>query len=310
MNRIDASEQGLFQLSWSPDSEWLAYVRNEDEVCINNISTGEIRVLGDGSWPSMTADNSVVMERDQEIVLNSGSGQRVLVSRGDLVRNTPKRQPLLSPDGKTILFVVNNVFDKDSQNKNAYPYRHFVGIADVSKGKPIITDQQWYGGTATWFDDGDKFTHFEFDSTGGARVHVVDKRGQELGTMFGLYPSISPDGTRIACKPKSGGNVVIYSGKGGWDKDSVETSVIRIPDSSGRLSGSPPQWLDNRLLLTEDSGKLWRVDTRKEEATHMKKMPIPVARGSSTMILSPSRELLAAEVASEAGYELVVAPVA
>ena len=127
--------------------------------------------------------------------------------------------------------------------------------------------------------------------------------------MFGLHPAISPDGVRIACKPKNGGNIVIYSGKDGWDKDSVVTNVIRIPDSTGRLTGSPPQWLDNRLVLTEDSGKLWRVDTRKESSEEMKKVPVPTGRGSSTMSLSPSRELLAAEITTERGYELVVSSV-
>jgi hypothetical protein len=124
--------------------------------------------------------------------------------------------------------------------------------------------------------------------------------------MFGLYPSVSPDGVRIACKPRNGGNVVVYANRKGWSEDGVDLSVFRIPESGGRLSGSPPQWLDNRHVLADDGSRIWRIDTRKEAPVEVKRLPTPAVRGTRTMTVSPSRELVAIEVPVGSGYELQV----
>jgi hypothetical protein len=208
-----------------------------------------------------------------------------------------------------VLFVVCNVFDKESETKNAYAFRHFVAITRTAGGKPVLTREQWYGGSSCWFPDGERFAHYEFDSTGGARIHVVGAGGDPEGTVFGLFPSVSPDGQRIACKPRGGGTVVVYTNRSGsWAKDAVEASVLKIPESDGRISASPPQWLDNRMVLVDEGGKLWRIDTRKDNAEEMKKIPVPTLRGRHAMVVSPSREMLALEVATEGGFDLCVAP--
>lgn len=308
MKRIDASENGIFELAWSPDGQWLSYIRGEDEVCMAKVDTGEIRVIGPGASPGLTADLSVVVERHDEIVIVTGGGEKTLVDTAALVKGSPKRAPLVSPDGGKLLFVACNIFDKESQTKNAYAYRHFVGTAGTDGSKPLLTREQWYGGSSCWFPDSSRFAHYEFDSTGGARVHVVSAKGEPEGTVFGLFPSVSPDGQRIACKPRGGGTVVMYTNRGdSWAKDAVDATVIKLPESQGRISASPPQWLDNRLLLVDEGGKLWRVDTRKDSTEEMKKLPIPTLRGRRSMVISPGREQLALEVATEGGFELCVA---
>jgi hypothetical protein len=310
MKRIDASREGIVALSWSQDSRWVAYVRGEELVCLTDATTGEIREIGTGASPSITPSSSIVMEHRGAIVEVTAAGSHVVVSTSDLVRDTPKRAPVLAPNGTSFLFVVTNMFDKNSQSKNAYPYRNFLGLGFLRGGRPAITEEQWYGGTATWFPDGRRFAHYEFDSTGGARIHVVDTSGAHEGTAFGLYPSPSPDGKRLACRPRNGGSVVVYTSRDDkWDKDSVETAVFRVPSSDGRLSANPPEWLDNRYVLVDEGGAIWRIDTRKDDPEEMKKLPPPTVRGARTMALSPSREVVAIETPIEDGFELRVGPV-
>jgi Tol biopolymer transport system component len=310
MKRIDASREGIVGLSWSSDNRWIAYVRGGDLVCLTDATTGEIREVGKGASPSITPVSSVLMERDGQIVEVTAGGERALVGPADLVKDTPKRAPLLGPDGTSFLFVVNNMFDKSSQAKNAYPYRNFLALGDLRRGAVALTAEPWYGGTAAWFPDGKRFAHYEFDSTGGARIHVVDADGAHQGSAFGLYPSPSPDGKRLACRPRGGGTVVVYTARGdSWDKDAVETIVLKIPSGDGRPSANPPEWLDNRYLLVDEGGAVWRLDTRKDDPEEMKKLPAPTVRGARTMALSPSREVVAIETPVDDAFELRVCQV-
>jgi Tol biopolymer transport system component len=310
MKRIDASREGIVGLSWSQDGRWVTYVRGGDLVCLTDVTTGEIREIGRGASPNVTAASSILMERDDQIVEVTAGGVRTVVGSADVVKGTPKRAPALAPNGDAFVFVINDVHDKASQAKNAYAYRHFVGIAALRGGRPAMTAEQWYGGTATWFADGRRFAHYEFDSTGGARVHVVSAAGEREGTAFGLYPSPSPDGKRVACRPRTGGSIVVYTTRDDrWGEESVEAAVLRVPAGDGRLSANPPEWLDNRYVLVDEGGAVWRIDTRKDDPEELKKLPPPTVRGARTMALSPLRDLLAIETPTDDGFELRVAPV-
>ncbi len=306
MKRIDASKEGIFDISWSSDDKWLCYVSGET-IRLANVESGDIRDIGPGSSPSVTDDLKVVFEREDEIFVMNGSATKLLVTKKQLVKDSPKRSPLISPDGKRVLFVVCNVFDKISQDQNAYQYRHFVGFASVDKGKQQLTESQWYGGSATWFPNNQQVAHFEFDSTAGPRVHVISDKGESLGTLAGTYPGVSPDSSRLAVRPRSGNSLVVYSTKGGWSDDEVEMSVVKIPvETEVRASATPPIWLDNRLVLAVSDGTIWRVDTRGDKTEEMKKLPVPTERRKYSMIAAPSRDKLAMEVAVENGYELQV----
>ena len=85
MKRIDASPTGIFDITWSADGKWLAYVSGDDEVRIANVETGEIRIIGPGRSPYISDDQKVVLERDGEIVLVSGSGSKTLLTKKDVV---------------------------------------------------------------------------------------------------------------------------------------------------------------------------------------------------------------------------------
>lgn len=306
MKRIDASQTGIFDIAWSPDGKWLTYVSG-DEVRLANVETQEIRIIGSGRSPSLTPQLSVLLERDDEILLVEGSGTRTALAGRDLVRDTPKREPALSPDGRLFVAVVCNVFDKTSQSLNAYPHRHFLAVIPMRDGKPILTREQWYGGKAAWFPRGDRFTHFEFDSTAGPQVHVVSAGGERQHTVAGLYPAISPDEAHIAARPRGGGSVVVYGLKG--PGEDIETTVVRVPAAEiGRPTANPPIWLDNRLILVDEGGIVWRIDTRRDKAEEMRRIPAPVERRRQSMIASPDRSLIAMEVAGEKGFELCVLP--
>jgi hypothetical protein len=309
MTSIDASPDGIFDIAWSPDSKWLTYVAGEDEVRLANIDGGEMRVIGSGSSPNVTNDLQIVLQRDDEIVLVTGSATQILVNKKALFKDAPKRFPLLAPDSKALVFVVCNVFDKVSQAQNAYQHRHFLGFTALDKSKPTLAAAQWYGGQGAWFPEADRFAHFEFDSTAGPRVHILSRSGDPEGALPGIYPSISPDSTRIAARPRSGASLMVYTSKGGWSDDEVELTVLKIPvEGEVRMSANPPIWLDNRLVLIDAGDKIWRVDTRRDKAEEMKKIPLPTERRKQSMIVSPDRSKLAVEVRTEDRFELRIVP--
>ncbi len=307
MKRLDSSEKSILEIRWSSDGVWLSYVAG-DEVRLANVETGETRIIAEGNAPLVTRDQQVIFEQNDEIRVAHAKGVRTLFSKSDLVKDSPKREPSLSPDGERLLFLACNIFDKKSQSLNAYPYRHFLATATPAGGRPRLLEEQWYGGYVSWFPDSQRFTHFEFDSTAGPRIHIVRAdTGKKEGALSGLYPSISPDGASLAARPRGGGSVVIYTSKGDWGDDAaIGTSVIKLPiDELSRPSATPPQWLDNRLLLIPEASAVFRVDIKREKAEPVK-LPLPTFRRSPSMVISPDRELIAMEIQVDGGYELGV----
>jgi Tol biopolymer transport system component len=310
MKSIDSSKEGIFGISWSRDGKWLAYVQGDKQVRLANVDSGEIRDIGEGSCPFIAPEQQVVLERNDEILLISAGKEKILVSTKDISKDSSKRDPSLSPDGQTLVFTVNQVFDKESQTLNAYPMRHFLAIASPIKSKPILTKEQCYGGTTSWFPDSKHFVHGEFDSTAGPQIHVVDLMGKRLGTVAGLYPSVSPDGTRIAARPRGGGALAVYSTKSTWDNDKIELEVTTIPGVAvSKPNANPAVWLDNRLILADEGGTLWRIDTKQNKAEEAKKLPLPTERRTQSMVASPERNLIAMEVPTDDGFELRIAPI-
>ena len=306
MKRLDASEQSILDISWSPDGKWVSYAAGS-EIRLANVESDEIRVIAEGRSPHITTDNRVLFEQNDEIYIATGGGVKRMFFKNDVVKETPKRAPVPSPDGRRMLFCICNVFDKESQSLNSYSHRHFLALATSSGGKAKVLREQWYGGAVSWFADSKRFMHFEFDSTAGPQIHIVGETGEKEGQVAGLYPSVSPDGTHIAARPRGGGSVVIFTSKGSWNDEEIATSVIRIPaDEVRRPSAIPPIWLDNRLLLVLEGEGVFRVDTKKDKAEELKKFTRPMERRIPTMTASPDRELIAMEVAVEGGFELRV----
>ncbi len=306
MKRLDASEHAVTDISWSPDGKWVAYVLGE-EIRIANIETNEIRIIGQGTSPRITSDMRIIFEKQGEIYVAAAGNVRSIISKSDIVKETNKGFPIPSPNGETLLFCVFNVFDKVSQSLNAYPYRHFIGQSNLVGQKAKVTSQQWYGGDMVWFDHSQSYLHYEFDSTVGPQIRMINIEGKAQCKMIGLYPSISPDSRQVAAKPRNGGAVVIYSTKGEWSNDSITTEVIKIPlDKSVRPSAVAPIWLDNRTLIVPEGDNVFRIDTKKDKAETLKKIPLPTNRRRTSMVPSPDRENIAMELEVEGGFELRV----
>ena len=305
MKILDSSDKGILEISWSPDSQWVIYTAGK-EIRLANAESGEVRTIGEGTAPRITTENRVLFENEGQIHAAEGTRIRTVVAMSQLVKETPKGLPLPSPDGESMIFVVYNVFDKVSQSLNAYPYRHFIGMATPTGSDARMTKEQWYGGGAFWFPDSSRFAHFEFDSTAGPQIHIATRKGKKAGQLAGLYPSISPDGSHLAAKPRGGGSIMVYESKGEWD-ESVTMNVIKLPiTKSNRPSASPPIWLDNRVVIVVEEEGAFRVDTKRDRAEPIKKFPVPTDRRNPTIVPSPDRELLAMEVAVEGGFELRV----
>jgi hypothetical protein len=289
------------------DGKWLTYVLGREEVRLANVETQEIRIIGKGTCPGITQNMDVILERDDEIVMVSSTGVKTLLGINDLVSNTPKRSPVISPKGDIAAAVICEVFDKDSESKNAYAYRHFAIFMPIRSGEATMTNEQWYGGTMSWFPDNERLAHFEFDSTGGPQTHIISLSGERLGTLAGMYPSISPDGNKLAVRPRGGGSVVVYTSKKTWTDADVETSVLRIPATGhNRINATPPIWLDTRFVLVEEANSMWRIDIKRDKAEELKKLPLPTQRRKHSMAASPSRDAIAVEVETENGFELRV----
>ena len=102
---------------------------------------------------------------------------------------------------------------------------------------------------------------------------------------------------------------MVYASKGGWSDDDVELTVLKIPvEGEVRMSANPPVWLDNRLVIVDVGEKIWRLDTRRDKAEEMKKIPVPTERRKYSMIASPDRTKLAMEIEAEDRFELRIVP--
>jgi len=293
---LDSNEHiGL--ASWSPDGRLIAYEKSENEIWLTGpeLDPPPAKLVSDGRHPSWIDSETVVFESSGEIVsidVNKAS-RYVQVSNKDISQGSVKSRPVAHPDSGRFLFCCHAMFDRESQSNNAYDYRHFLAIRDMGKKKNIMTRQQWYGGTSVWFPEGERIAHFEFDSTGGARVHVLTAEGGEEAFMGGHYPSVSPSGLEIAARPRGGGGLLVYRQKDGrWDTDNLESIVLRLPEASGRLSANHPWWLDERTIVIEEGKKIYKLDVRSEDAQTLVELPQLSVRGVPTMWPSPDGRLL------------------
>ena len=96
MKRIDVSEEGVFDIDWSQDGKWVTYILG-NEIRIVDLETQKISIIGEGRCPHITADHSVVFERDDEILLASGGGTRTLLSKKRHRQGHSKALPIPLP---------------------------------------------------------------------------------------------------------------------------------------------------------------------------------------------------------------------
>ncbi len=311
MPQVLDTHEFLGQADWSPDGQQLAYLKGEKEIWVAESRAGREprRVLDPGTHPCWIGKDQLLAESSGELALAEPDrpGRKVLVSRSDIHSPSAKNHPIAFPATGAFVFACHFLFDRESQSKNAYANRHLLAVGSLKENKVTLIRQQWYGGTLVFFPNGERFAHFEFDSTGGAQIHVVSMNGKEEAVMGGHFPAPSPSGAEIAAKPKGGGGLLVIRRKGeAWDTDALETLVLRLPEASGRLSANPPWWLDERTVIVEEGRKLFRLDVRSEKSSLWMEIPGLAERGEATLWPSPDRSRLAAVVRADETDQLVV----
>jgi len=311
MTRILDTHEFIGQADWSPDGQLLVYARGDGGIWAASTKDDPkpFKIFNHGTHPSWVQDRAVLAESSGEILLagTDGGEKKVLVRKSDIFSPSVKDNPTGHPPKGIFVFTCHFLFDKESQSKNAYPFRHMLGLGSLDASRPRLVRQQWYGGTMVWFPDGERFAHFEYDSTGGAQIHVVAASGEEEAVMGGHFPAVSPSGAEIAARPKGGGGLLILKRRGAtWNTDEIETVVLRLPEASGRLSPNPPWWIDARTVVVEEGRKLFKVDIRSDRASLLMEIPELVERGEATLWPSPDRSRLAAVVRSEGGQSLIL----
>ena len=251
---------GASMPSWSADGQWIVYIRSSDER---------------GLWPVRGRNRHYdisVPELDRVRVDGSGKPERLasgLVKRGKLVWSSWMRQPVLSPDGKTIA-LVTDAPDPDDSNV----VLQFFDIAKKRLTRAGVRENQVLGHQdPEWRSDG-KFLLYTQNGRDGARGAPVimrydpkTKKARAVTTTGYMQASYSPDGRYIAATRTTtlGTDVVILDANTGHE-------LMRVTDdgASWAPSWSPAgdgiaflhvvgQTVDLKLAKLEGTAGAWTV---------------------------------------------------
>jgi Tol biopolymer transport system component len=262
---------GASMPSWSTDGQWIVFIRSHDEV-------GYWPVRGrngnyDISVPELMrvkADGSAKPER-----LASGR-----VKRGRLIWSSWMRQPVLSPDGKTIA-LVTDAPDPDDSNV----VLQFFDVAKKKLTRAGVREIQVLGHQdPEWRPDG-KFLLYTQNGRDGARGAPVimryepkSKKARAVTATGYMQASYSSDGRYIAATRTTalGTDVVILDANSGHElmrltDDDASWAPAWSPAGDGiaflhivgqtvdlrlaRLEGTPGSWtIKETVDLTEVSG--------------------------------------------------------
>lgn len=286
--------------SWSPDGEWIYYIRT---------------TLQRGYWPvrGKPARYDIdVPELMRVRIDGSAEPERLATgkfSKGDYTWSFWIREPVLSPDGRTVAVISDAPNPEDSDV--------VIQFFDLETGRFTALDVPSNGvlghGDPVWRHDAKFLLYVMNDRAGSSGAPVIVRyepstKGRKVLTSGGyLQPSYSPDGRYIAATRTTsrGSDIVILDAATGSELLRVTTDEASFaptwsPAGDGiaflhldgqtvdlrlaRLAGTGPAWtVEATVQLTEVSGldpvsrPDWFVPLEELPAT-----PVPTVRPSSS----------------------------
>jgi Tol biopolymer transport system component len=251
---------GATMPSWSADGQWIVYIRSFEER---------------GYWPvrGRNAHYDISVPYLERIKADgSGKPERLAngrIKRGSLVWSAWMRQPVASPDGKTIA-LVTDAPDPDESNV----VLQFFDVAKKRLTRAGVRENQVLGHQdPEWRPDG-KFLLYTQNGRDGARGAPVimryepkSKKARAVTTTGYMQASYSPDGRYIAATRTTslGTDVVILDASSGH-----ELMRVTDDDASWAPAWSPAgdaiaflhivgQTVDLRMARLEGGGGAWTV---------------------------------------------------
>jgi Tol biopolymer transport system component len=262
---------GASMPSWSADGQWIVYIRSFDEI---------------GFWPVRGRNGHYdISVPFLERIKADGSGkpERLAsgrIKRGNLVWSAWMRQPVLSPDGKTIALVTDAPAPDDSN-----VVLQFFDVARKRLTRAGVRENQVLGHQdPEWRPDG-KFLLYTQNGRDGARgapmimrYEPKSKKARAVTATGYMQASYSPDGRYIAATrttalgtdvavldANSGHELMRVTDDGGswapsWSPAGDAIAYLHIVGQTvdlrlARLDGTPGAWtVKETIALTEVSG--------------------------------------------------------
>jgi Tol biopolymer transport system component len=213
--------------SWSPDGAWIYYIETTDEI-------GLFPAQGEARRYAMTVPNVVRVRAD-------GSGKPELVATGRFRQGRYTwfywmREPVLSPDGRTIALI------SDAPNPiQSDVVIQFLDVGTKKLSKPKLSETLGFGHQdPAWSPDGKQLLYVKNDrdaARGAPVIYRYDLRTKRAAALSGqgyLSPAWSRDGRFVAATRTDsfGTDVVILDAQKG-------TELIRLTDDGRSWS---PVW--------------------------------------------------------------------
>lgn len=200
---VDHGARALSNISWSPDSRFVAYSRaappGKDRGFVTPADGSDqphdLGAFSDGAWgPTWAPDGErlvVAAERGLFVVNRNGTDPRKL-NHGLYVETGQKGEAAeWSPDGQTIVFSAGYV-DGPTQV-------YLVGL-DGAPERQISVDN-WSANGGTWSPDGSRIAYMRSGTGTGPLAVITDSVGREIRELPGQYgwyqPTWSPDGRNL-----------------------------------------------------------------------------------------------------------------
>ncbi|HEX2753859.1 MAG TPA: hypothetical protein VHM48_00250 [Candidatus Limnocylindrales bacterium] len=200
---IDHAARGLSNISWSPDSRFVAYSRaappGNDRAFVTpaggSSQPHDLGAFSDGAWgPTWAPDGerlAVAAERGLFVVNRDGTDPRKVTHGSYLEVGEKGEAAEWSPDGQSIVFSAGNP-DGPTQV-------YLVGL-DGAPERQISADN-WSANGGTWSPDGSRIAYMRSGTGTGPVAVITDAAGREIRQLTGEYgwyqPTWSPDGSSL-----------------------------------------------------------------------------------------------------------------